>query len=161
MVRRNPAGQVTDGWRDLWHSAGSALTHFKPGAGSDVPQRTKTADESDLPGIGWSMLGGDVFEDSKRVLVRLEVPGMEKSDIALDVVGNTLVVSGEKRFEQESGEGRWRVKQCAYGVFRREIRLPAEVLADQASATYRNGVLRVEFPKAKSSLSKPRSITVH
>jgi HSP20 family protein len=41
--------------------------------------------------------------------------------------------------------------QCAYGSFRREVALPAAVLADKAAATYRDGVLRIELPKAERS----------
>jgi HSP20 family protein len=50
--------------------------------------------------------------------------------------------------------------QCAYGAFRREIALPAKVLVEQASATYKNGVLRVEIPKAEPGQTKPHTIKV-
>jgi HSP20 family protein len=48
--------------------------------------------------------------------------------------------------------------QCAYGSFVRVVPLTAEVLADNAHATYRNGVLRVELPKAEPG--KPKSVTI-
>jgi HSP20 family protein len=93
------------------------------------------------------MLGGDVFEDEQRVVVRLEAPGMNKGDFDIQVQGDALVVRGEKRFERESTEGRWRVLQCAYGSFLRTVPLPAAVKGEQARASYRNGVLKVELPK--------------
>ena len=71
---------------------------------------------------------------------------------------NTLVVRGEKRFERESTRGRYRVLQCAYGSFRRAVPLPAGVLGDNARASYRNGVLRIELPKATPG--KPKSVTI-
>jgi len=52
------------------------------------------------------------------------------------------------------------VVEGAYGAFRREILLPAKVIADKAKATYENGVLRVEFPKAEPSRIRPWSINV-
>jgi HSP20 family protein len=74
------------------------------------------------------------------------------------VVGDALVVRGEKRFEREESEGRWRVLQCAYGSFRRVVPLPAPVLADRAKASYRNGVLKIELPKAAPG--KPQTLAI-
>ncbi len=149
---------VAEGWRHLRESAASALTRFKPGLQTQLPAREEIDDPLYLPARGWSMLGGEVFEDDKRLVVRLEMPGMEKQDMAIDVRDDALVVSGEKRFERESSEGRWRVMQCAYGSFRRVVPLAVPVDADQARATYRNGVLRIDLPKAAPG--KPKSITI-
>ncbi len=149
---------VTEGWRHLMHSAAGALTRFKPGETTHLPAKGEVDDDLWLPSRGWAMLGGDVFEDDKRLVVRLEVPGMEKEDLDITVSGDTLVVSGEKRFAREDTEGRWRVMQCAYGSFRRVVPLPERVLADQARASYRNGVLRVELPKAVPG--RPQSINI-
>jgi HSP20 family protein len=101
-----------------------------------------------LPSLGWSLLGGDVFEDESRVVVRLEIPGLDKAHLDVEVVDDALVVRGEKRFERETTSGRYRSLQCAYGSFRRLLRLPAAVLADRAEATYRDGVLKIVLPKA-------------
>ena len=104
------------------------------------------------------MLGGEVFEDEKRVVIRLEVPGLSKSDMDIEVYDGMLVVKGEKRFERENTDGRWRVMQCAYGTFRRVVPLSSPVLADQADATYKNGILRIELPKAAPD--KPTGHTI-
>jgi HSP20 family protein len=93
-------------------------------------------------------------------VVRLEVPGMDKNDLDIGVQDGALVVHGEKRFEQENTEGRYRVLQCAYGSFRRVVPLPVAVLADRAQATYRNGVLRVELPKAEHEMPRKTAIRV-
>jgi HSP20 family protein len=149
---------VTEGWSRLRESAGSALTRFRPGETSNLPAADKIDDQAYVPSQAWSMLGGDVFEDDRRLVVRLEVPGMDKSDFRVDIDGDRLVVQGEKRFERESTEGRWRVLQCAYGSFHRAVALPVSVKGDEARATYRNGVLRVELPKAEPG--PPRTVTV-
>jgi len=106
------------------------------------------------------MLGGDVFEDDDRLVVRLEVPGLEKEDLNIEIQDDALVVSGEKRFEHQATEGRWRVVQCAYGNFRRVVPLPVAVKADEARARYKNGVLRVELPKVVTGKRKPTPISV-
>ena len=149
---------VAEGWRHLTESASGALTRFRPGDESNLPKRSDVDDASYLPGRSWAMLGGDVFEDDDRLVVRLEVPGLDKEDIDIEVSDDALVIKGEKRFEQESTEGRWRVMQCAYGSFRRVVPLSAPVKADKAHAAYKDGVLRVELPKA--SPGKPKTISI-
>jgi HSP20 family protein len=149
---------VTEGWTRLRDSAGSALTRFKPGDSSNLPARGDIDDAGFLPSQSWAMLGGDVFEDDERLVVRLEVPGMDKKDFQIDVVGDSLIVRGEKRFERESTEGRWRVMQCAYGSFHRTVPLPVGVKGASARAVYKDGVLKVELPKSEPG--RPRAITV-
>lgn len=152
---------ATEGWRRLRHQAAGALTRFKPGAASPAPE---VRNDFNLPPPGWALLAGDVFEDSKKIVVRLEVPGMEKDDFAIEARDDTLIVRGEKHFESESeseaGDGRYRVLQCAYGSFSRTIPLPARILPDQANATYRNGVLKIELTKAEPSTTREVQIKV-
>jgi len=151
---------VSEGWRHLAHSAANALIRFKPGEGTNLPAEHEVDDAFYLPTRSWAMLGGDVFEDEQRLVVRVEAPGLEKEDIDIQVENDALVVSGEKRFARESTQGHWRVMQCAYGSFRRVVPLQARVQADQAKATYKNGVLRVELPKAEPGVPKSVSIKV-
>ncbi|RZI41319.1 Hsp20/alpha crystallin family protein [Herbaspirillum sp. HC18] len=149
---------VAEGWQHMRQAAAGAITSFKPSAQTNMPAKNDVDDAFFIPSTGWSMLGGDVFEDDKRLVVRLEVPGLDKNDLDIEVEGETLIVRGEKRFDRESTEGRYRVLQCAYGSFRRMVPLPVPVVADQAQASYRNGVLRVELPKAE--VQPPRKMSV-
>jgi len=106
------------------------------------------------------MLSGEVFEDDQRLIVRVEVPGMDKKDLNIEVLDDKLVLSGEKRFSEESSDGRWRIIQCAYGSFHRTVPLPVPVLADQARASYKDGILRVELPKADPGRPKAKTIEI-
>jgi len=151
---------VAEGWRHLRESAANAITRFKPSERSQLPSKTEVDDPLYFSMHSWSMLGGEMFEDEKRLVVRIEVPGLEKQDMNIEVRDDALVVSGEKRFEQENTQGRWRVMQCAYGSFRRVVPLSVPVLADQAKATYKNGILRVELPKKSPARPKARTITL-
>lgn len=150
---------VADGWNRLRRSATGALTRFKSESKSNLPVQAEVDDEFDLPSPAWSLVSGDVFEDERRVVVRLEVPGMSKKDFDLQVLDDVLVVRGHKRFERESTQGRYRVLQCAYGSFVREVPLPTSVRADEAAASYTDGVLKIVLPKAQTS--KPRHIAVN
>ena len=149
---------LADGWQRLRESAASALTRFSSDENTRLPAEHEVDDGLFTPTRSWSMLGGEVFEDDERVVVRLEVPGMSKEDFDIQVEDDTLVVQGEKRFERESSSGRWRVMQCAYGSFRRAVALPVAVRAEASKASYRSGVLCIELPKAEPGW--PRAIQV-
>ena len=152
---------MAEGWQRLRQSAAGALIRFMPGEQSDLPGKSEVDDDFYLPSQGWALLGGDVFEDDDRLVVRVEIPGMRKDEFRIEVIDDALVVSGEKHFERESSQGRYRVLQCAYGSFRRIIPLPTQVLADQANARYAEGVLRIELPKATPGRPKSHTINVN
>lgn len=149
---------VAENWSRLRDTTVGALTRFRPGEHSDLPATSNVDDQHYLSSSSWSLLTGNVFEDDRKVIVRLEIPGMDKDNFEIAVSEDTLLVSGEKHFEREQTEGRYRSFQCAYGSFQRSISLPAPVMADKAQASYRDGILRIELPKEK--LEKPRAITV-
>lgn len=149
---------MTEGWDRLRHSAAGALTRFRPGEETQLPERAQIDDNFYMPQYGWAMLGGDVYEDEQRVVVRIEAPGLEKEDFDIQVQDGALLIRGEKRFERESSDGRWRVLQCAYGSFQRSVPLHVAVRGDEATASYRNGVLKVELPKATPA--EPRSVSI-
>ncbi len=140
-----------EGWRSFRERTSGALTRFTPSTRNKASVEAPAAPpaHADFPSTNWALLAGDVFEDSDKFVVRLEVPGLDKQDMDIEVRNDVLIVRGEKRYEQESGSGRYRMRQCAFGSFHRSIPLPLPVLADKTSASYRNGVLRIELPKAE------------
>jgi HSP20 family protein len=144
---------VADGWRQLSERASSALTRFNPVRHADQLQ---TADEQLVAHASrWGLLAAEVTETDKEVVVRLEVPGMERDDFDLDVVdGRYLVVRGEKRAERQEQRGRYYVMERAYGSFERAIPLPAMVEEGGTSARYRRGVLQVTLPKAAAARAR-------
>ncbi len=144
---------LIEGWQHLYRKAAGAITRFTRGDAGEEEQR-----ELVLRSAGWGMLPAEVFDDDEKVIVRMEVPGMESADFDIQVVENYLVVSGHKRVERERTEGRFHVLERAYGSFERAIPLPEEVVADEANASYRRGVLEVVLPK--SSARRRRKIEV-
>lgn len=151
---------VAEGWQHLRQSASTALTRFRPGAATELPARANVDDMFYIPSGTWSMLGGNLFEDEQRLVVLLEMPGMDKNALDIEVLENTLLVRGEKRFQREDTDGRYRVLQCAYGSFERRVQLPVAVLTGEARASYVNGVLRVELPKAMVGAPRRYSVKV-
>lgn len=134
-----------EGWRQLRDRASEALTRFTPVNRS----RNSLEDAHSPPALAssWGLLAGDLYEDGEQIVVRLEVPGMVKEDLDLEMRGDALIIRGEKRIEQEQGDGRYRVRQCTFASFRRIFQLPALVTAEKARARCSNGVLRIELPK--------------
>lgn len=101
----------------------------------------------------------DVVETEGEYLVTAELPGLEEKDFQLEVHGNVLTLSGEKRSEHEEDRKGWRWSERSYGRFRRAIQLPVEVAADKASAAFKNGVLAVTVPKADSARVRQIPVT--
>lgn len=146
---------LSDGWRELLSRSNSALTHFSHNnKNGSQPENNSLAT---FP--RWSLLAGEVEETDKEILVRVEVPGMEKEDCRITIEGNMLYVSGEKRLERETHGSTYHVMERAYGAFQRSIPLPRNVDADKAEAMYKNGVLNVRLPKVAGETGKIISVT--
>ncbi|HID81730.1 MAG TPA: Hsp20/alpha crystallin family protein [Chromatiales bacterium] len=147
---------VQHGWQKLFRRATNAITRFTPGK----KYGTESTNELALRNIGWGVLAAEVFDDKKKVVVRLEIPGMKKNDFELEIVDDYLVVRGEKQLQQERNENGYYISECAYGSFERVVPLPDAVKAEKAKASYKRGVLRVELPKATTSRRKKINVGV-
>ena len=148
---------LAEGWRELSARASGALTRFRPApaSGRVSPPSTPVArDEGLLPFGGWAFMASDVFDDDDQVIVRIEAPGMRREDFNVELHDDVLTVWGEKQFDREASRGRYSVVQCAYGSFRRDVALPVSVKPDKTKASYRDGVLRVELPKADAARTR-------
>jgi HSP20 family protein len=134
LTRRTPNRTV----RDLQREVDSIFDQFF-GRGSDDDTSTVWAPRTDLS------------ETDDAFRIRLDVPGMTKDDIAINLQNNTLTVSGERSSErQEDGEEYVRVER-AFGNFHRTFTLPDAVDPDRVEATYDEGVLTINVPKTEKS----------
>ena len=100
----------------------------------------------------------DVSESPNEMVVRAEVPGIAEKDLEISVVGNALVLAGEKRSQDESIGEDWCRCERRFGAFRRVIELPQSVIADQAKAESESGVITVRIPKRPDV--RPRAIEI-
>jgi len=106
---------------------------------------------------GWAPVV-DMFERENEVIVRAEIPGMSKEDIDISVLGNILIISGERKTEEEVKEDDYYCCERSYGSFQRDISLPQGVDAENIKASYKNGILEVVLPKKEEA--KPKKIEV-
>jgi HSP20 family protein len=96
--------------------------------------------------------------DPPRVVVTAELPGVGLEDLDLEIQGRTLILSGRRAPAAVEGDVYQQV-EIERGKFRRVIELGADVLADEASARYEDGMLNVELPLAPAA-RRPRAVPI-
>ena len=89
----------------------------------------------------------DIGVCDKEYTVTIEVPGVDQKNIKLEIVNNTLTVSGEKKQEKEEKEKNYYRMERSYGSFQRVLALPDDANQDEVQATFKNGVLTVTMPR--------------
>ncbi|MBW3637530.1 MAG: Hsp20/alpha crystallin family protein [Armatimonadetes bacterium] len=101
----------------------------------------------------------DVAEDAHEIVLQVELPGMKKEDIDIQLTGDTLRLSGQRRREEhERGEHFHRIER-SYGAFSRTFQIETPIDAANVSADYQDGVLTLKLPKQEAV--KPRQIPIN
>jgi HSP20 family protein len=100
----------------------------------------------------------DIFEHDDNLVIRAELPGVERDDIDISVENNTLVLRGERKREKELKEENAYRLERVFGVFTRSFSLPKTVDPQGIAASYKNGVLEIRLPKAEAA--KPRKVEI-
>lgn len=96
----------------------------------------------------------DVIDRETEVLVRAEVPGVERKDLEVELTGLMLTIRGERHREEKQETGDYYCEEIAHGAFHRAIRLPEEVVPDQVKAEFREGILEIHLPKVQKTERK-------
>jgi HSP20 family protein len=100
----------------------------------------------------------DLVETDDHLVLRADLPGLDREDIEIEVKDNVLTVAGERRSEhEEKGEGFHRVER-AFGSFSRSLDLPRGIAADEVDARFDRGVLEIRIPKPEER--KPTRIEI-
>ncbi len=135
-----PTAWLSEGWRALRDHAHHALAYFKhdEAAGSVHDQR-------------WGLLAADMVEHDDRLSLRIEVPGLNKEQIRVEVRDARVIVTGTKDVCVSRTEGSLHIAERAFGTFVRAIPLPVDVDAERTEAAYKDGVLEIDIPKARSA----------
>ncbi|MCW5945575.1 MAG: Hsp20/alpha crystallin family protein [Fimbriimonadales bacterium] len=120
-------------------------------------------------GLGWKWNDADlpwtprtdVKETDRGIILTMDLPGIRQEDITIEFVEDTLVVTGKREMsEEESREDYVRLERV-YGEFSRSFKLLVPVKADDISASYKDGVLRIDVPKAPEALPRRIEITAN
>jgi HSP20 family protein len=91
----------------------------------------------------------DVIDREKDIVITADLPGVDKSDIRINVRDNTLEISAEKKVARENEDEGYLRRERGYSRFYRAIRLPTPVDESRAGASFNNGVLEINLPKAE------------
>jgi HSP20 family protein len=89
----------------------------------------------------------DIREDEDKVVVRVDLPGIDRENLTVTVEGNLLTLEGERKEETELREENYLSVERHYGSFRRVVTLPPTVDTDNPTSSYEDGVLEIRFPK--------------
>src|SRR3954468_2476512 len=85
----------------------------------------------------------EMGEQDGKLMIKADLPGLTKDDVKVEITGDSLVIEGERKSENETREQGMYRSERSYGQFHREIRLPEGVKPETANATFKNGVLEV------------------
>ena len=101
----------------------------------------------------------DIFQKNNELTIRADLPGLKREDLSVEITDDAVILQGErKREHEEEREGFYRSER-AYGSFYRVIPLPEGAIADQAKATFRDGVLDITMPAPPASHGRRLDIT--
>lgn len=100
----------------------------------------------------------DVAESQNEIVLRAELPGLRQEDIDIEMTGDTLILRGERKFENEERRENFVRVERSYGRFQRSFTLGVPVKQNDVTASYRDGILEVHLPK--SDETRPRKVQV-
>jgi HSP20 family protein len=100
----------------------------------------------------------DIYEDAEKVVLKLEVPGIDQKDLNVHIEDRMLTVKGERNFEKEEKEENFHRIERRYGSFYRAFTLPTTVDTENVAASYNAGVLKLELKKKPET--QPKQIEV-
>jgi len=103
----------------------------------------------------------DLVETEQELVVKAEMPGIDKDKIEVEVLPELLNISAEMHEEREEKDVTHHRCERVWGRFERSIPLPAEVVTDQTKATYRDGLLEIHLPKTERARAQtPRKVKI-
>lgn len=100
----------------------------------------------------------EMSEAEEHFVMSVDLPGMKKDDIKLEMSNNILTISGERKYEK-TDNSKFQRYEKAYGFFKRSFTLLSSVDSEKIEAKYEDGVLEIYLPKTQAA--KPRQIEIH
>lgn len=117
-----------------------------------------------LPFTGWlrgeAQPSLDVYDAGEEIVVKADLPGFEPKDVDVRVYPDAVVLRGEQKREEEVERPGYFCRERRLGSFYRQVRLPAEVIPEDAKASFRNGVLELRVPKAEEKNGRGYKVSI-
>jgi HSP20 family protein len=105
--------------------------------------------KEELPRGVWSP-PVDILERENEVILKVDLPEMNQSDVDIKVEENTLIIRGERKFIKETPAGNYLQIERPYGTFQRTFAMPRVIDQEKIKAAYKDGVLRIVLPKKET-----------
>jgi len=101
--------------------------------------------------MGWAP-SVDMYEKEDSFIVRVELPSVKLDDVDISIMGDTLIIKGERKVPAEVKDEEYHRCEVCYGAFSRSITMPAAVDPNNIEATYQDGILEIRLPKTKEAI---------
>ncbi|MGI9292510.1 MAG: Hsp20/alpha crystallin family protein [Pseudomonadales bacterium] len=96
----------------------------------------------------------DVIDQDAQVLIKAELPGVDKKDVDVSVTDETVSIKGKSSYDNEEEKGDYYRREISQGSFERVLAIPANVNSAKAKATFRDGMLEISLPKTEKTNRK-------
>lgn len=100
----------------------------------------------------------DISEESDKLVMTVELPGVDKKDVKISLHDNVLTIEGQKSRQAEEQKDKYYRCERSYGKFSRSFTIPTKVVADKIDAGYKDGILTITLPKVEEA--QPRQIQI-
>ena len=100
----------------------------------------------------------NIWTNDDGQLISAEMPGIHPDDIDIDVTGDALSISGERKPDEVAKDANYHRRERSYGSFSRAIQLPFMVDTNKVEASFKNGILMISLPRAEAD--RPKKITI-
>lgn len=111
-----------------------------------------------LAGAGGGAFPLDVAENENEFVLHAQLPGVKPEEVQITVHGDTVLIRGETKAQEEKKGQAWHLRERRFGAFQRAVSLSAPIDADKANAQFEHGVLTLTLPKAETA--RPKQIKV-
>ena len=113
--------------------------------------------EDDMKECAWRP-AVDIYEAENEIVMRAELPGVRKEDVAVEVKDNLLTLRGERFPDSEISDEKYYRREICFGTFERSFTLRERIKPEQIRAAFKDGVLKIRIPKP--DVEVPRQVTV-
>jgi HSP20 family protein len=143
--RRNPFRGLVDHMSEM-----SRMREYAEGGAQEYQRRTHAT--------AW-VPTTDIFAEGDDLVIRCELAGVHREDIDIELSGDTLTISGERRSEM-SDDVHFYTRERSFGHFRRSMNLPEGVSENDISASFQDGMLQVTVRGGAAAAPEPRRIDI-
>lgn len=124
----------------------------------DAFPRSVEQDE-DMDACNWRPLV-DIYETEKGIVLLVDLPGVDKEDVALEVKENILTIKGHRAKATDVKNEQYHRRERGYGLFQRAFAMRSMVMPDDIKASFKNGVLKIELPPPGQEKLRPVSVDI-